>query len=149
MVPAVPEGIPALDRLQATLGGEDFEVVPLSIDRGGVAAVRRFFRETGVEHLAVHLDAAARAPRDLGAIGLPTTNRAGREAGRPVGGVAWDTAEMMAFLRARIAEGRKDMTSTGLAARRSREFPSRHSRSRKPAAVTEVPDRANLEASAL
>jgi hypothetical protein len=34
--------MPTLDRLQSGLGSEDFAVVPLSIDRGSVEAVRRF-----------------------------------------------------------------------------------------------------------
>ncbi|MCP2001378.1 TlpA disulfide reductase family protein [Nitrobacter winogradskyi] len=35
--------MPALDRLQAALGGPNFQVVPLSIDRGGANVVRNFF----------------------------------------------------------------------------------------------------------
>src|SRR6266702_7514823 len=37
--------MPALDRLQAALGGPDFEVVPVSIDHKGLDVVRRFFDE--------------------------------------------------------------------------------------------------------
>ena len=37
--------MPTLDRLQATLGGPDFQVVALSIDRQGVPAVQEFYEE--------------------------------------------------------------------------------------------------------
>ena len=40
--------MPTLDRLQAKLGGPDFEVVALSMDRKGPDAVKKFFAETGV-----------------------------------------------------------------------------------------------------
>jgi len=38
------EEMPALDRLQGKLGGTDFEVVALSVDRAGMNAVEGFFR---------------------------------------------------------------------------------------------------------
>ena len=37
-----------LDRLQEQLGGPDFEIVALSIDKGGAEAVRRFYRNYGI-----------------------------------------------------------------------------------------------------
>src|SRR6516225_2310932 len=40
--------MPTLDRLEARLGGKDFLVIALSIDRKGVDAVRDFYREVGV-----------------------------------------------------------------------------------------------------
>ena len=35
--------MPTLDRLQVALGGVDFEVVPLSIDRKGMEVVNKFY----------------------------------------------------------------------------------------------------------
>ncbi len=73
--------MPTLDRLQAKLGGSDFEVVALSIDRR-MDAVRKFFAEVGIQKLAMYLDSSAKAIRELGAVGLPTTllvDREGRE----------------------------------------------------------------------
>src|SRR3546814_20276382 len=43
------EEMPTLDRLQATLGGSDFEVVALSIDRAGMGGVDAFYAEIGVK----------------------------------------------------------------------------------------------------
>ena len=37
--------MPTLDRLQAMIGGPDFEVVALSVDREGVPAVAAFYEE--------------------------------------------------------------------------------------------------------
>ena len=59
--PPCRKEMPALDRLQAALGGSDFEVVALSIDRAGVDPVRRFSGETGVERMAIYLDSSGRA----------------------------------------------------------------------------------------
>ncbi len=65
--------MPALDRLQGAMGSPDFEVLPVSIDRGGIAKVRDFYSEIGVRHLAMYIDVSGQAPRALGAVGLPTT----------------------------------------------------------------------------
>ncbi len=97
--------MPALDRLQATLGGPDFEVVPISIDRGGMETVRKFYSEIGLRILAKYIDASGQALRTLGAVGLPTTlliDRAGREIGRIIGPAEWDTPEIAEFLKSVI-----------------------------------------------
>ncbi|MGH6714447.1 MAG: TlpA family protein disulfide reductase [Bradyrhizobium sp.] len=92
--------MPTLDRLQAALGGADFEVVALSIDRR-IDAVRKFFAEVGIQKLAMYRDGAAKATRELGAVGLPTTllvDREGREVGRLIGPAEWDSPEMAEFI---------------------------------------------------
>ena len=65
--------MPALDRLQTSLGGRNFAVVPLSIDRGGRETVANFFAEIGIRELPVYTDTSGEALRALGAVGLPTT----------------------------------------------------------------------------
>lgn len=95
------EEMPTLDALQAELGGADFQVVPLSIDRAGPDVVREFFTEIGIRHLGLYIDASMQASFDLAAVGLPTTlliDNEGRELGRLVGPTEWDTPEMIAFL---------------------------------------------------
>jgi thiol-disulfide isomerase/thioredoxin len=105
--PPCRKEVPSLDRLQAQLGGDDFEVIPLSVDRGGAEAVRRFFAANGVRHLAVEVDPSTEAQAALEIPGLPTTiliNRQGREVSRFVGAADWDAPDAIAFLRAAIAE---------------------------------------------
>lgn len=94
--------MPTLDRLQGELGGPGFEVVALSIDRNGPDAVRKFYAEIGVKHLAVNVDASSQAAFSLGAVGLPATlliDRNGMEIGRLIGPAEWDAPEMVAFLK--------------------------------------------------
>src|SRR3546814_1814786 len=79
------EEMPSLDRLQAGLGGPDFVVVPLSIDREGLPAVKAFYEELGLKALGIYVDQSGRASGKLGAAGIPTTllvDREGREIGR-------------------------------------------------------------------
>jgi thiol-disulfide isomerase/thioredoxin len=97
--------MPTFDRLQGALGGADFQVIALSIDRKGLDVVRKFYGEIGIKNLVMHIDSSGKAARELGAVGLPTTlliDRAGREIGRLVGPAEWDTPEMIAFIRRRI-----------------------------------------------
>lgn len=95
------EEMPTLDRLQATLGGPSFEVVAVSIDAGGLPAVRAFFRQTGVTHLRPYLDTFNEAST-LAAIGVPITlliDSNGREVGRKLGKAKWDDRQMLRFIR--------------------------------------------------
>lgn len=99
--------MPALDRLQAALGGRDFEVVPVSIDRGGIDLVKKFYTENGVHSLAMYVDTSGQAVRKLTAVGVPTTlviDRAGNEVGRIVGPAEWDAPEVAEFLKPIIAK---------------------------------------------
>jgi thiol-disulfide isomerase/thioredoxin len=96
--------MPSLDRLQAKLGGADFEVVTVSIDQGDDALflVEEFFSEIGVKHLRIYLDRTGSAARQLDALGLPVTilvDRGGMELGRLVGPAEWDSHEALATLR--------------------------------------------------
>jgi thiol-disulfide isomerase/thioredoxin len=99
--------MPTLDRLQEQLGGPDFEVVALSVDKGGAEAVRRFYDQIGIRRLSVRV---AADPDDLlaalGVYGVPTTlfvDRQSREIGRLVGPANWDSKEMIDFLKLKIA----------------------------------------------
>jgi thiol-disulfide isomerase/thioredoxin len=94
--------MPTLDRLQQRLGSADFEVVALSIDRGGQAVVKSFFDEIDIRALAIYVDATAEAGTKLGIIGVPTTlllDRAGGEIGRVTGPAEWDSPEVIDTLR--------------------------------------------------
>lgn len=99
--------MPALERLQQKLGGPDFEVVALSIDRGGAADVRRFYDEIGISALAIYVDPESQATAKLKTLGVPTTlliDRAGRELWRKTGIAEWDAPDVVEELRSRLKE---------------------------------------------
>ncbi|MEO3432637.1 TlpA disulfide reductase family protein [Inquilinus sp. CAU 1745] len=101
------EEMPSLDRLQAALGGERFEVVALSIDRGGMAEVEPFYSRVGVVNLSIYLDPTARAPIAFGAQGLPTTyliDPEGRIVAAYPGAKEWDSRASIEEIR-RYLEG--------------------------------------------
>jgi len=105
--PPCRKEMPALDRLQAALGSNDFQVVALSVDRQGLSAVKRFYAEIGIKHLSMFNDNSDKALRKLGVFGIPTTlliDRQGQELGRLIGPADWDKLEMVAFLSNVIAE---------------------------------------------
>lgn len=99
--------MPSLDRLQASLGSDEFEVVALAVDRGDLSKVLNFYDEIGIENLAIYHDSSAKAGRTLRAPGLPTTliiDREGKEVGRVLGDAEWDGEDVATLLEAVIAE---------------------------------------------
>jgi thiol-disulfide isomerase/thioredoxin len=100
--------MPTLDRLQARLGGKDFVVIALSIDRKGIEAVRGFYHEVGVKKLGIYLDPSGKGSHDLAIPGLPATlliDREGREVARKLGEAEWDSPEMVSLVQ-RTMHGR-------------------------------------------
>jgi thiol-disulfide isomerase/thioredoxin len=99
--------MPTLDRLQQQLGGPDFEVVALSVDKGGAEAVKRFYRNNAIQRLSVRVAANPEtALAALGVYGLPTTlliDRQSSEIARLIGAANWDSKDMIDFLKAKIA----------------------------------------------
>ena len=96
------EEMPTLDRLQAKLGGPDFEVVALSIDRGGPFVVSTFYSEIGIRALRIYVDKTGEASANLGVAGIPTTlliDRESREIGRKIGPAAWDSPEVVKVIQ--------------------------------------------------
>jgi thiol-disulfide isomerase/thioredoxin len=97
----------SLDRLQSDLGGADFIVLPVSIDRGGGPSVALFYGERELTHLGVYLDARSALADRMGIDGVPTSfviDRQGRLVGKLVGATDWDTPEALALLRRYIGE---------------------------------------------
>jgi thiol-disulfide isomerase/thioredoxin len=94
--------MPALDRLQASLGGANFEVVPVSIDHGGLDVIRKFYIEVGIRNLALYVDSSSQVLGRVRALGLPTSlliDRSGEEIGRVIGPAEWDASEIIAFIK--------------------------------------------------
>ena len=67
--------------------------------------MQEFYEELGLGTLAIYVDASGKAPRELSALGVPTTlliDREGKEVGRLLGPAEWDSPEMVAFIRGQI-----------------------------------------------
>lgn len=99
--------MPSLDRLQKRLGGKDFEVVALSVDRQGAGPSKKFLDDIKVEKLALYVDSTSKSLGALKATGLPTTiliDREGREVGRLAGPAEWDGADAVRLIEA-VAKG--------------------------------------------
>jgi thiol-disulfide isomerase/thioredoxin len=100
-VPCVAE-LPALARLAAQVAGDGIVVLPLSSDRGGAAAVERFFHGHAIVGLDIMLDPGGAAGEALAARGVPTTvivDRVGRERARLEGAADWAAPAMVAAIR--------------------------------------------------
>jgi thiol-disulfide isomerase/thioredoxin len=114
--PPCREEMPALDRLQQTLGGTDFTVIALSIDGDGSAAVKEFFSDIKIQSLTIYTDPWGDANGALRVVGLPTTllvDRRGREIGRRVGPAEWDDDAVVAEIRHYLDAQREDDTRSG------------------------------------
>lgn len=90
--PPCREEMPSLERLEATLGGDAFLVLPLCIDADGIGRGRRFYDEIGINRLPLFWAEPMRVQLALAFIGLPTTlliDPEGREMGRLQGPFDW------------------------------------------------------------
>ena len=98
--------MPALDRLQAAKGGQDFEVVAVNVDTARLERRAAFLDSVGVKALARYADPSGDVfetlRRDGKALGLPVTlviDKDGCEVGAIEGGAKWDSAEAEALVR--------------------------------------------------
>ena len=93
--------MPSLDRLQERLGGERFQILPISVDRRGAEAVRKFYRKNGIRHLPVFVGKGREVAKAFASKELPTTillDPEGREIARYVGDAEWDSPGLMGRL---------------------------------------------------
>ena len=103
--------MPSLDRLQAKLGGARLQVLAVSIDRQGVSVVRPFYRDLGLRSLGINLDPSGQAPSVFGIEGLPATlliDAQGREIGKKLGPLQWDSAAVVDTLQHVFRRGRSN-----------------------------------------
>ena len=105
--PCVSE-LPELDHLQTVMGGRDFVIVPVSIDRGGAHKAEPFLRRMAIASVPVLFDSSNSIGRLMGAERIPLSiviGRDGNEIGRFVGSADWDSSEARALLQYLIANG--------------------------------------------
>ena len=105
--------MPALDALQAKLGGPDFQVVAVNIDTRDPQKPLAFLKEVGATHLAYYSDRSAGVFEDLKeagkAFGMPTTvivDRNGCEIGAMAGPAEWSSEDGLKLVSAAIADDR-------------------------------------------
>lgn len=94
--------MPGLDRLQADMGGDDFQVLAIGQDLQGMEKVQKFFKKYKLENLAALNDSTVKSGRAAGVFGLPATlliNRDGKEIGRLIGPAEWDEPESKALIQ--------------------------------------------------
>jgi thiol-disulfide isomerase/thioredoxin len=101
--------MPALDELQAKLGGNDFEVVAVNIDTRDPEKPRAWLKEVGIERLAYYADASAQVFQELKqagkAWGMPTTilvDGAGCEIGTLAGPAEWASDDAIKLVNAAL-----------------------------------------------
>ena len=99
------EEMPALDRLQAQLGGPDFEVIALSIDRGRSTEIEKFYAELELDSLKRYHAPPGGASFKLEVPGIPATiliDREGRGLGYRIGPAEWDSPEIVREIKSYI-----------------------------------------------
>jgi len=101
--------MPALDGLQAALGGPDFEVVAVNIDTRNLDRPRAWLEAAGIRNLAYYSDREAKVFQDLRragqAEGMPTTilvDRDGCRLGTLPGPAGWSAPEAVALVKAAL-----------------------------------------------
>src|SRR5215510_8405975 len=101
--------MPALEALQAKLGGAGFEVVAVNIDTRDADKPRAWLKEVGIDRLAYYADPTAKVFQDLKIIGraagMPTTllvDPAGCEIGTAQGPAEWASEDAVKLVEAAL-----------------------------------------------
>ncbi|PHZ84375.1 TlpA family protein disulfide reductase [Paremcibacter congregatus] len=101
------EEMPELEALQKERGNQDFKVIIVSVDRGGLDASRKFLDDIGVEQLTLYYDEKGILARKMKAIGYPSTiliNKAGQQFGLLTGPAHWNSPSAHALIDRLIAD---------------------------------------------
>jgi len=101
--------MPALEALQARLGGEHFDVVAVNIDTRNPEKPKAWLEEVGITRLAYYADPSAKVFQDLKladrAFGMPTTlliDANGCEVGTLAGPAEWASEDAVKLIGALI-----------------------------------------------
>jgi thiol-disulfide isomerase/thioredoxin len=103
--------MPALDKLQTTLGGKDFEVVAINIDTRDPDKPKNFLKDSNLTHLGYFHDDKAKVFQDLKsanlALGMPTSvliDGTGCEIANIAGPAEWASDDAVNLLKAAVAK---------------------------------------------
>lgn len=98
--PPCREEIPSMMKLNKFMVGKPFQMVAVSIDEGGKSVIDSFFKETGFS-LPTYQDASGASSKSYGVTGVPESfiiDKQGVLVKKIIGGAAWDSPEVVAFL---------------------------------------------------
>jgi len=98
--------MPALDKLQAELGGQEFQVVAINVDTRNPEKPKAWLQENGIRHLTYYADPAGKVLQILQksghVVGLPATfvvDPSGCEIALLKGPAEWASSDALAFIR--------------------------------------------------
>lgn len=98
--------MPALDKLQSELGGNDFQVVAINVDTRNPDKPKAWLQDNGIRNLAYYADPAGKLLQVLQksghVVGLPTTlvvDASGCEIAQLKGPAEWASPDALAFMR--------------------------------------------------
>jgi thiol-disulfide isomerase/thioredoxin len=94
--------MPSLDRLQAVIGPEKFQIVAVNEDRAGTKTALPFLKKLGIAHYTSYFDRDLALARALHLRGMPTTfliDAKGNVIGALAGIAEWDAPEAVALIR--------------------------------------------------
>ena len=106
--PCIAE-MPSLNALQERATGTEFDVVPVSLDRGSVV-VQKFYQDHQLRHLLIFMDAEGNSVSELEVGGLPTSiliDHNGREVGRFEGAANWNSDDVIKLIGAYVRAARR------------------------------------------
>lgn len=109
--------MPSLDRLQATLGGADFVVIPISVE-GSEASIGSTYSDWGVSNLGIYRELSDDFPLRMGVWGLPTNiliDRDGRVVHFSAGPTQWDSSSALQLVKSLVGAIPAPLQATGQA----------------------------------
>ncbi len=98
--------MPSMEQLQKELGPAGLKIVAVSVDEGGVEAVRQFARDYGLTFEILH-DPSGRIQRIYQTTGIPESfviNRDGRIVKKVIGASNWDATVNKDLVRRLLAQ---------------------------------------------
>ena len=99
--------MPALDALQAELGGDRFEVLTIATGRNPLPMIERFFQDVAIQNLPMLRDPKQGLARAMLVLGLPITvvlDETGAEIARFRGDADWHSTDAIEMMRAIIGK---------------------------------------------
>lgn len=87
----------ALNRFAEGFQAQGGKLLALSQDRGGVPTIRSYYTRNGYNNLGIYLEPSGQLAQAFDVAGFPTTvfiDAQGKEVGRLVGSVDWDSPEV-------------------------------------------------------